>query len=57
MDRLEKAIAASDRHNNTGAILYIDLDDFKTLNDTRGALGAMGSGVSLSSASDLGSAA
>lgn len=36
MDRLEQAIAASVRHQKSGAILYIDLDDFKTLNDTRG---------------------
>lgn len=36
MDRLEQAINASDRQNKSGAILYIDLDDFKTLNDTRG---------------------
>lgn len=36
MDRLKKAITASNRHNNSGAILYLDLDDFKTLNDTRG---------------------
>ncbi|MFY0663976.1 MAG: EAL domain-containing protein [Natronospirillum sp.] len=36
MDRLEKALTSSERHDNSGAILYIDLDDFKTLNDTRG---------------------
>lgn len=36
LDRLEKALSSSARHDNTGAILFIDLDDFKTLNDTRG---------------------
>lgn len=36
LDRLEKALTSSARHDNTGAILFIDLDDFKTLNDTRG---------------------
>ncbi|WLD56643.1 EAL domain-containing protein [Salinispirillum sp. LH 10-3-1] len=36
MDRLEKALTSGERHENSGAILYIDLDDFKTLNDTRG---------------------
>ncbi|RNF51116.1 EAL domain-containing protein [Marinomonas hwangdonensis] len=36
MDRLNHAIAASVRQKRSGAILFIDLDDFKTLNDTRG---------------------
>lgn len=36
MDRLEKALTSSERHANTGAILFLDLDNFKTLNDTRG---------------------
>jgi len=35
-DRLEHAIAASERKNTLGALLFIDLDDFKTLNDNRG---------------------
>ena len=34
-DRLEHALATSLRQHNLGALLYIDLDDFKTLNDTR----------------------
>ncbi|MCX7278338.1 MAG: EAL domain-containing protein [Burkholderiales bacterium] len=36
MDRLHRALAASERSKRTGALLYIDLDNFKTLNDTRG---------------------
>lgn len=35
-DRLEHAITASTRKKNLGAVLFIDLDDFKTLNDNRG---------------------
>jgi diguanylate cyclase (GGDEF)-like protein/PAS domain S-box-containing protein len=35
-DRLNHAIAASERKQNLGALLFIDLDDFKTLNDNRG---------------------
>lgn len=35
-DRLEHALAASQRQHNLGALLFIDLDDFKTLNDNRG---------------------
>ncbi len=35
-DRLEHAIAASERKGTLGALLFIDLDDFKTLNDNRG---------------------
>ena len=35
-DRLEHALATSLRQHHLGALLYIDLDDFKTLNDTRG---------------------
>ena len=35
-DRLRYALAASARHHNHGAVLFIDLDDFKTLNDTKG---------------------
>jgi diguanylate cyclase (GGDEF)-like protein len=33
---LEKALAASSRHRRKGALLFIDLDNFKTLNDTQG---------------------
>ncbi|CRI67153.1 Diguanylate cyclase/phosphodiesterase with PAS/PAC sensor(S) (fragment) [Thiocapsa sp. KS1] len=36
MDRLERAIAASRRSHRLGALIFIDLDDFKTLNDTLG---------------------
>lgn len=36
LDRLQQALVASARHQREGALLYIDLDNFKTLNDTRG---------------------
>ncbi|MDE2259702.1 MAG: diguanylate cyclase, partial [Betaproteobacteria bacterium] len=35
-DRLQQALGHSARHNKHGAILFIDLDNFKTLNDTQG---------------------
>lgn len=35
-DRLQQAIVANARHANHGAALFIDLDNFKTLNDTKG---------------------
>lgn len=35
-DRLEQALAAGSRSMNLGALLFIDLDNFKTLNDTQG---------------------
>lgn len=35
-DRLEHAVATSQRQGTLGALLFIDLDDFKTLNDNRG---------------------
>ena len=35
-ERLRQALAASNRRQTTGALLFIDLDNFKTLNDTRG---------------------
>ncbi len=35
-DRLQHALSASTRHHNYGAILYLDLDNFKALNDTKG---------------------
>ena len=36
MDRLGQALAASRRNGRYGALLFLDLDNFKTLNDTRG---------------------
>jgi diguanylate cyclase (GGDEF)-like protein/PAS domain S-box-containing protein len=36
MDRLYQAMASSARNDQHGAILFLDLDNFKTLNDTRG---------------------
>lgn len=36
LDRLQQAVAASIRNQNVGALLFIDLDNFKTLNDTLG---------------------
>jgi diguanylate cyclase (GGDEF)-like protein/PAS domain S-box-containing protein len=36
MDRLEQALAAASRHRRQDALLFIDLDDFKTINDTLG---------------------
>jgi len=36
LDRLNHAMAASAREGLYGAMLLLDLDDFKTLNDTRG---------------------
>lgn len=35
-DRLQHSIAASSRLQRYGALLFIDLDNFKTLNDTKG---------------------
>jgi diguanylate cyclase (GGDEF)-like protein/PAS domain S-box-containing protein len=35
-DRLERAIAAARRADGYGAVLYLDLDNFKGLNDTQG---------------------
>lgn len=35
MDRLHSALALCERDGRTGAILFIDLDNFKDLNDTR----------------------
>ncbi|MCK9394704.1 MAG: EAL domain-containing protein [Methylobacter sp.] len=35
-DRLQQALASSARNHNHGAILFIDLDNFKELNDTKG---------------------
>lgn len=36
LDRLRQALAACARSRRRGAILFIDLDDFKTVNDTQG---------------------
>ena len=36
MDRLHQALASSDRSRRRGALLFIDLDYFKTLNDSLG---------------------
>jgi diguanylate cyclase (GGDEF)-like protein/PAS domain S-box-containing protein len=36
LDRLRKALTSSSRSGRLGALLFIDLDNFKTLNDTLG---------------------
>lgn len=36
MDRLKQALTASARHQRMGALLFVDLDNFKTLNETLG---------------------
>ena len=36
MDRLQQALAVSARNSRHGALLFLDLDHFKTINDTRG---------------------
>jgi diguanylate cyclase (GGDEF)-like protein/PAS domain S-box-containing protein len=36
IDRLNQAIVFNKRYNSFGALMFIDLDNFKTLNDTRG---------------------
>jgi diguanylate cyclase (GGDEF)-like protein/PAS domain S-box-containing protein len=36
LERLKQAVAAGARRQNKGALLFVDLDNFKTLNDTLG---------------------
>ncbi|WP_342620485.1 EAL domain-containing protein [Rhodoferax sp. GW822-FHT02A01] len=36
IDRLQQALASSARNGHTGALLFIDLDNFKDLNDSQG---------------------
>ncbi len=36
LDRLHQALVSSTRSNSNGAVLFIDLDNFKSLNDTLG---------------------
>ncbi len=36
MERLERALVSSRRHGDYGALMFIDLDNFKSLNDTLG---------------------
>jgi diguanylate cyclase (GGDEF)-like protein/PAS domain S-box-containing protein len=36
LDRLQQSLAGSNRSGRHGALLFIDLDNFKTLNDTQG---------------------
>jgi diguanylate cyclase (GGDEF)-like protein/PAS domain S-box-containing protein len=36
LDRLGQAIAASERHRQVGALLFLDLDHFKAINDRHG---------------------
>jgi len=36
MDRLKQSLASGSRRQRLGALLFIDLDNFKTLNDTHG---------------------
>jgi diguanylate cyclase (GGDEF)-like protein len=35
-DRLQRALAAAKRHGQSGALMFLDLDRFKELNDTQG---------------------
>ena len=36
LDRLHQALLNSERHGRHAAVLFIDLDNFKSLNDTQG---------------------
>ena len=38
IDRLEQALLRTQRSQNFGALIFVDLDNFKTINDTRGHL-------------------
>ncbi len=38
LDRLHRALAASTRNGRHGALLFLDLDNFKVINDTQGHL-------------------
>ena len=35
-DQTARAISSANRHSNSGAVLYLDLDEFKRINDTLG---------------------
>jgi diguanylate cyclase (GGDEF)-like protein/PAS domain S-box-containing protein len=35
-DRLQQSIAANQRYGQSGAVMFVDLDNFKQINDTRG---------------------
>jgi diguanylate cyclase (GGDEF)-like protein len=36
LDRLSQAMSANERNNRYGAVMYLDLDNFKSLNDVHG---------------------
>jgi len=38
LDRLEQALLRSQRSQNYGALIFVDIDNFKTINDTKGHL-------------------
>jgi len=38
-DRLQQALVSANRHNHLGAVLFIDLDNFKKINDSEGHSG------------------
>ena len=51
LDRLQHLVAQSERYKTTFALLFIDLDNFKTINDTKGH--AFGDQVLIKTASSL----